>query len=261
MSLRSKRLTTAFWLVSLSLLALAVYALFLLDNDTEEADGSMKECVVLIHGLARTSRSLKLLEKAITNQGFYVTNIDYPSRDKPIKELAEIAVGNGLTQCEQANATPVNFVTHSLGGILVRQYFKLHAPDGVHRVVMLGPPNKGSEVVDKLKDMPGYELINGPAGMQLGTGNEEIPKSLGPVNFELGVIAGTKSINWILSLLLPEDNDGKVSVESAQVEGMCSFLALPTTHPFMMNNEDVIFEVIHFLKYGKFKRESASVTC
>ena len=126
---------------------------------------------------------------------------------------------------------------------------------------MLGPPNKGSEVVDKIKDLPGYELINGPAGMQLGTGVDDLPKSLGPVNFELGIIAGTKSINLILSTFIPTTNDGKVSVESAQVEGMCSFIALPTTHPFMMKNNDVIGEVIHFLKHGKFESKSAVTRC
>ena len=121
---------------------------------------------------------------------------------------------------------------------------------------MLGPPNKGSEVVDKLKYIPGFKFLNGPAGMRLGTGSEDIPKSLGPVNFELGVIAGTKSINLILSYYLPNPNDGKVSVESAKIDGMCEFVTLPTTHPFMMKNKLVIKEVIHFLKQGKFKSET-----
>lgn len=122
---------------------------------------------------------------------------------------------------------------------------------------MLGPPNKGSEVVDKLKNMPGYELLNGPAGMQLGTDENSVPLKLGPVNFQLGVIAGTQSINLILSSFLPNPDDGKVSVENAKIEGMCGFITLPTAYPFMMKNEVVIGEVISFLKTGKFSDERA----
>lgn len=219
-----------------------------------------RECVILLHGLARSASSMSKLESELTDNGFYVANIDYPSRERPIEELAEIAVNAGLEKCNKANESSINFVTHSLGGILVRQYYTNHLPENVRRVVMLGPPNKGSEVVDNLKKMPGYELLNGPAGMQLGTGSESIPKSLGAVNFELGVIAGTQSINLILSTFLPNPDDGKVSVESTKVKGMCGFVALPTSHPFMMKNDTVIREVISFLKTGKFGSESAITT-
>ena len=221
------------------------------------ASSLSSECIILLHGLARTASSMSKLETKLTENGYYVANIDYPSRKKPINELAELAVNAGLESCKNANASPINFVTHSLGGILVRQYYRHHAPKNVKRVVMLGPPNKGSQVVDKLRNTPGFELLNGPAGMQLGTGTDSVPKSLGPVNFELGIIAGTQSINLILSTFLPNPDDGKVSVESAKVDGMCGFVALPTTHPFMMKNDNVISEVVNFLKNGKFGSESA----
>ena len=219
------------------------------------------ECVVLLHGLARTSGSMNEMEQRLTDEGYFVANIDYPSRKEEILKLSDIAVGDGLNLCRKNNSSPVNFVTHSLGGILVRQYYKNHSPENIKRVVMLGPPNNGSEVVDSLKNMPGYELLNGPAGMQLGTEGTSIPKSLGAVNFELGVIAGTKSINLILSTFLPNPDDGKVSVESAKVDGMCGFVALPVTHPFLMKNEKVINEVIEFLAYGEFKSVSATSYC
>lgn len=215
------------------------------------------ECVVLLHGLARTSGSMNELEQKLVKEGYYVANIDYPSRKKDIVELSEIAVNEGLDKCNENNASPVNFVTHSLGGILVRQYYKNHDPGNVKRVVMLGPPNNGSEVVDNLKDTPGFELLNGPAGMQLGTQDNDVPKSLGPVNFELGVIAGTQSINLLLSTFLPNPDDGKVSVESTKVDGMSGFVALPATHPFLMKNDQVIDEVINFLEHGKFQSKLA----
>lgn len=216
---------------------------------------SAKECVVLLHGLARSSSSMETLEEKLSEEGFLVTNVDYPSREHPIETLAELAVSNGLKYCTDNKADKTNFVTHSLGGILVRQYLKINKRSDIGRVVMLGPPNKGSEVVDNLKDAPGFELINGPAGQQLGTDINDKPLSLGPIDFELGVIAGTQSINLLLSTMLPNPDDGKVSVEATKIKGMTDFIALPTTHPFMMKNKTVIEQTIYFLKNGQFKKE------
>ncbi|OUS13454.1 hypothetical protein A9Q89_02940 [Gammaproteobacteria bacterium 53_120_T64] len=199
------------------------------------------------------------IEKKLSAAGYYVANIDYPSTQHPITELAEIAVNEGLYRCKTQGASPLHFVTHSLGGILVRQYYNNHSPDNLKRVVMLGPPNQGSEVVDKLKNVPGFELLNGPAGMQLGTHAFDTPKNLGPVNFELGVIAGTRSINLLLSGFLPNTDDGKVSVQGTKVEGMCGFIAMAVNHPFMMKDDEVIGEVSHFLNHGKFHHKKAIV--
>lgn len=209
-------------------------------------------CVILLHGLARTSLSMKVMETALTKQGYYVANVSYPSRHLPVAELASIAIQEGLQRCFQHNSKAIHFVTHSLGGILVRQYTQLQSIPGLKRVVMLGPPNQGSEVVDKLKNLPGYTLVHGPAGHELGTAEHDLPKKLGPVQFELGVIAGEKSLNPILSRLLPGQNDGKVSVENTKIEGMKDFITLPITHTFMMRNRETIRQTIHFLKYGIF---------
>ena len=103
--------------------------------------------------------------------------------------------------------------------------------------------------------MPGFEVLNGPAGLQLGTGDTDIPRQLGPVDFELGVIAGTQSINLILSTYLPATDDGKVTVASAQVEGMRDFITLPVTHPMMMKNATVIAQTLHFLQHGVFDKK------
>lgn len=119
---------------------------------------------------------------------------------------------------------------------------------------MLGPPNQGSQVVDNLKNMPGFKLINGPAGMQLGTEATSIPNKLGGAMFDVGVIAGNRSINFILSTMLPGDNDGKVTVANTKLEGMKDHITLPVTHPLMMNNPRVIKQTKHFLAHGKFER-------
>lgn len=211
-----------------------------------------QECVILLHGLARTNYSMSPLATALENAGYVTVNHDYPSTKHSINTLAEQVIPDALSLCPQG--AKIHFVTHSLGGILVRYYLSNNTIDNLGRVVMLGPPNKGSQVVDNLHDVPGFELINGPAGMQLGTGKFSIPKKLGPADFELGIIAGTRSINLILSTFLPNPDDGKVSVENTKLEGMADHVAIPVSHPFLMRNKKAINQVIHFLKYGAFEK-------
>ncbi len=211
-----------------------------------------EECVVLLHGLARSASSMSKMAEVLTSSGYTAINYQYPSTKHSVEELAESAIDDALGQCPK-DAT-IHFVTHSMGGILVRQYLRHKRIDKLGRVVMLGPPNKGSQVVDTLKNVPGFKLINGPAGMQLGTGRFSVPNTLGPANFELGVIAGTRSINLILSTMLPDTDDGKVTVENTKLEGMSDHLSMPVTHPFMMKNESVIEQVIHFLRHGEFEK-------
>lgn len=213
---------------------------------------AVADCVVLLHGLARTSAAMKPLKKAFESSGHQVVNVNYPSRKKTVEELAPLAVKQlGHSQCQTDSR--IHFVTHSMGGILVRYYLQNNTVPSLGRVVMLAPPNQGSQVVDKLKNVPGYKLINGVAGMQLGTDANSIPTQLGPVDFELGIIAGTRTFNPGLSQLLPNPDDGKVSVENTKVDGMDDFLQLPVTHTFMMRSKKVIRQVIHFIDHGSFK--------
>ena len=210
------------------------------------------DCVVLLHGLARTSDSMGVMEDALRSEGYRVVNVDYPSRKYHIERLSIMAVESGLSHCRLQEGESVHFVTHSMGGILVRYYLRHYEISGLGRVVMLAPPNKGSEVVDNLEDVAGFESFHGPAGAQLGTSPTDIPSRLGPVDYPVGIIAGTQSINPILSQYLPDPDDGKVSVESTKVEGMTDFIAIAATHPFIMRNEEAIRQTISFLKSGSF---------
>ena len=214
--------------------------------------GAQASCVILLHGLVRSDYSMSKLEMALTQEEFKVINVDYPSRKYPIEELAEITIKPALSKCEDEK---INFVTHSLGGILVRQYLSEHEVKNLSRVVMLGPPNHGSEVVDKLKNVPGFYFINGDAGLQLGTDENSILNKLGPATFDLGVIAGNSSLNFLFSPIIPGADDGTVSVESTKLEGMSDHIEMPVSHTFMMRNEQVIQQAIHYLKYGQFKRQ------
>lgn len=209
-----------------------------------------RETVILLHGLARSEKSMWKMARAMGKAGFYVINQGYDSRHHDVASLARHVLPQALHQVKPGHR--VHFVTHSLGGILLRQYVKHHPIENLGRVVMLGPPNQGSQVVDKLKKMPGFYHLNGPAGMELGT--DGVVTHLGRANFELGVIAGSRSINPILSMLLPGANDGKVTVASTRLKGMKAHLTLPVSHPFMMRSPQVIAQVIHFLLFGRFDK-------
>lgn len=208
--------------------------------------------MVLLHGLWRSENSMNRMEDSLAAAGYRVQNIEYDSTERPISELAEEAVQAGLVGCDGAGT--IHFVTHSMGGILVRQYLEEQDIAHLGRVVMLGPPNQGSEVIDRYAELPGFEWFSGPAGMQLGTGEASLPRSLGPAHFDLGIIAGNRTLNPILSRSLPGRDDGKVSVDATRVEGMDDHLEMPVTHVFMMRDKDVIEQVLHYLANGRFVR-------
>lgn len=211
------------------------------------------ENVILLHGLGRTFRSMRYMKSTLEKNGYHVVNVDYPSRHETIESLDKHVIPAALKLCLPDR--PVNFVSHSMGGILIRHYLAAHKIARLKRVVMLGPPNNGSEIVDYLSGIPGFNTINGEAGKQLGTVGSLLLQSLGPVAFDLGVIAGTSSLNPIYSAMLPGEDDGKVTVNSTRVEGMRDHIALPVTHTFMMRNERVVAQVVHFLWEGRFRRQ------
>lgn len=226
--------------------------ILLLCSTTSQA----KDCVVLLHGLARTASSMSTLATTLMANNYTVVNQDYDSRHFAIESLSNIAIPKALKKCQNANS--IHFVSHSMGGILIRYYLSQHTIANLGRVVMLGPPNKGSHVVDKMGDLPGFEYIGGPASMQLGTDEASMPNLIGAVEFDLGIIAGTSSINLILSSQLPGPDDGKVSVASTKVAGMNDHISMPVTHPFMMRNKSVIKQVLHYIKNGRFKHAKSS---
>jgi len=209
--------------------------------------------VILIHGLGRGPWSLKRIEWALRRDGYQVINLSYPSQRHDIATLARQTLEPIFSA--HANTGPLHVVTHSLGGILLRQFLHDHpnAPKP-RRVVMLGPPNQGSEIVDRLRDWKPFAKINGPAGLQLGTEPESTPNQLeGRSGCEVGVIAGSVSLNPLFSWWIRQPSDGKVSIQSTRLAGMSDHIVLRTSHTWMMWRGCVIDQIRTFLHTGRFK--------
>lgn len=219
---------------------------------------SVNECVMLLHGLGRTHRSMSSMQKFLQENGYKVINISYPSRGGNIETLAEDYLGSAISACQEAGKDSaiekLHFVTHSLGGILLRQYLQHSAIAGLDKIVMLAPPNQGSELADFLKNLKVFQLALGPAAQQLGT--DGVPVSLKSVPGTIGVIAGRRSANPLFSSLLPGEDDGKVAVSKTRLLEMTDFLVVDSGHTAIMKNKTVLAQTLYFLKHGFFSSHS-----
>lgn len=209
------------------------------------AGGINLDHVVLLHGIFLTPRSLRPLERFLTQAGYKVLNLGYPSTRQTLEQLPA-----SIHPAIAALDGTVHFVGHSMGGLLARHYLAAHPPQNPGRVVMLGTPNQGSEVADYFKDWRLYRRLYGPAGQQLGTRTPctaTLPKGVA-----CGIIASDFGIDPISARIIGRPNDGKVSVESTRLDGMTDHITLRAAHSFMPRNAAVKRQVLAFLQSGKF---------
>lgn len=232
--------------------AFATRAALAEDPPAPAASETESETIVMLHGLARGPRSMTILADRLEKAGYRVVLLGYPSTQEDPEALAA-HVRAEIERC-CADAAPLHFVTYSLGSLLLRAVLAEEAPNGLGRVVMLGPPNQGSELVDEFGAWSLFRLL-GPTAAQLGTNEESFPGQLGPAEFEVGIIAGTRG-NPVGNTIIPGDSDGTVGVESARLEGMDDFITVAHSHTFLMRSEGVAAETIHFLENGRFSDEA-----
>lgn len=218
------------------------------------------EFIVLLHGILRSKIDMLPLSNYLRKNGYDTINILYPSRQKNIEDLTDFVEKEIKAAPGYNDTKTLNFVTHSMGGLIARYYIATRKPKNLGKVVMLGPPNTGSEYADFLSThkhfAPMFRKVFGPASDQLGTKYKHLDQE---IYYPLGVIAGNKSVNplafWMMPKKLVGEHDGIVPVERTKITGMRDHIVMPATHSFMMFNRNVMRQVAHFLKEEKFQRE------
>ena len=215
---------------------------------------TVRDGVVLLHGISRTSRSFRKMQASVEAAGYATLNVGYASRSKALEALAE-DIHPAVERFAVSLDGCVHFVCHSMGGLLARVYVARHRPKRLGRVVMLGTPNGGSEIADRLKHIGAYRAWFGPAGQQLGTQRDAAVVAMFPaVDYPVGIIAGNRSVYPITSAFLPRPHDGRVSVENTRLDGMADHIIVETSHPWLVRNGPAIAQTIAFLRDGHFRK-------
>lgn len=215
---------------------------------------SSRECVVLLHGVALSRWAMRPLARRLENTGYRTVNLSYPSRSLPIEAIARDFLPAQLRAHEISSAPRLHFVGHSMGCLVTRLFLRDQRPPNLGRVVMLGPPNHGSAAADRTARSALIRWIMGVNLRRLGTGPEAITRSLGPADFELGIIAGSSRINPLFDDALGGPHDGVVSLESARLDGRRDIIVMPHSHTVMLWRDAVHAQVLAFLRDGKFRR-------
>ncbi len=209
--------------------------------------------LICLHGLGKNAKRMQTLADFASDQGFIVFNESYPSTQFSVSALTDLLYQRFKAKGLWDSSIPLYFVGHSLGALLIRSLISRYRPDNLARVVMLAPPNQGSEVANFLARFKWYQNHYGPAGMELVTGPSGIAAQLPLADYEVGIIAGDRSIDpWFSYTLLPGPDDGKVTVASTRLQGMQAHCVMHATHPGMPNNVKVIARVMRYLKEGSF---------
>lgn len=218
--------------------------------------------VILLHGLAATRWTMRLLAEHLEAKGQYtVVNVEYPSTRLTMSDHAKALarVVEGLPDVEQ-----LNFVGHSMGNIVIRHYLadvqKQYGRQDprLGRVVMIAPPNHGSLAATRLSDSSAFKMILGRPGVQLGTEWPELESALITPPCEFGIIAGGTGRGGF-SPFHPGDDDGRISVETARLAGARDFVLVPMIHEFIANDPRTFDYVLSFLDNGYFVAEDQRV--
>jgi pimeloyl-ACP methyl ester carboxylesterase len=209
--------------------------------------------VLLLHGHGRTGLSMGLLAARLQAAGWhslapsYGFRRDFPAILAHLREpVARFADG----------VDRLDIVTHSMGGLVARALIAAQRPPNLGRVVMLAPPNRGSALADLLLRLGLAEAVLGPAhGHLLTRRSAEAEALLGSmVDYELGILAGSRSLSPVPASLLAPPHDGKVSVLSTHLAGMADHLVVPVPHSLMPAHPVTGAQALHFLQQGRFRR-------
>lgn len=220
-----------------------------------------KPVVVVLHGLGLGKWAMQRVAKTLEAENYRVINLSYESRKIPLEKLVSTWLPEQL-QAHEVSLTsdhaPLHFVTHSMGGIVLRGWLKSRpeVPPNLKRVVMFAPPNQGSSLVDRIGTWKAFKISTGVNGVRLSTAADSYPRQIGPwpEGPELGIIAGDSPINPLLAYWTGGPGDGKVRVTETKLNGMTDHIVMPYSHTLIQYRRKPIDQVVVFLRDGKFKR-------
>ncbi|MAG93468.1 MAG: hypothetical protein CMJ48_06940 [Planctomycetaceae bacterium] len=210
------------------------------------------KAVILLHGIIRSSKSMAAMRKPFEEAGYRVFSFDYASTQTSILTAADhlhqvVASLEGVEE--------VNFVVHSMGGLVVRAMLAKHKDKRIKRLVMLGVPNNGAALADLLKKYRAYSLLFGPAGQELVSDPKGLIAQLPTPDFEFAVIAGGKGTLHGYNPLVPGDDDGTVGVASTRLPGAADFMLVHSIHSFLMYRAESVDAAVRFIKTGRLREE------
>jgi len=242
------------------------------ENDNRHASGTLKGCrakleqirkerklppmkgkgVIVIHGIIRSSKSFGRMTAKLKQCGYEVFPFDYPSTRIQIPEAAEYLhrVINSLEGTEQ-----IDLVVHSMGGLVVRSYLAKHHDRRIRRMVMIGVPNRGARMADRMKQNVIFKTVFGPAGQQLVSNPNGLVGKLPTPDFPFAIISGARGSMNGYNPLIPGDDDGTVGVASTRLPGAADFMTVNALHSFLVYRDDVIGATAHFLQTGRLRKK------
>ncbi len=212
---------------------------------------SAQECVVLLHGYARSNTCMEPLEIGLTKEGYNVINLSYPTMKYPVEIISRDHIHphiEKISDCEK-----LHFIGHSLGGIVARYYLSQNEVKNLGKVILITTPNQGSRIATEMESNEFLSALLGPAVSDLAE-DSPLLKSLPEPDYEVGVIAATKSINPLTSIfVLQGEDDGTLTVESMRLTSTKHYVAIPSTHTLVLRHPDLLTQIKSFLTAGKFK--------
>jgi len=206
--------------------------------------------VVLIHGILRSSKSFSTIAARLRESGWAAFPFDYPSSQIGIHEAADY-LNSVVSHLEDLDE--LDFVCHSMGGLVLRAWFGEHSDPRVKRAVMMGTPNRGAALADMLRKNLIFRAVFGPSGQQLVTDADGVIPKLATPPCEFALIAGARGTPEGWNPLIPGDDDGTVSVDAVRLDGCTDFTTVRALHSLLLKHPQAVEQALHFLEHGRLQ--------
>jgi hypothetical protein len=218
--------------------------------------------VVLVHGFMRSGASMVPMALGLRRRGFVTRLVSQWNFSTEIPDLADGLFARVMRMRDVVGRTggyvpDVHFVTHSMGGVVVRSMLSRHEISGPNRIVMLAPPNHGSRLAARMHERWRFPWGDFDPLRKLMPGELGSCHTAGDPDAEIGVIAGTadRGGGFPFSMSGPPGgglHDGKITLDEARLDSAADFIVVRRGHTFIMVSAEVIEQTAAFLRDGHF---------